>query len=71
MRLRVVCFLAALACGSGGGATDPPPPPPPGGTGPLVDVWVTTANQSKLLSRETDVRFATGAGGAAVTVAAS
>ena len=52
-------LLVMLACGHGG-ATDPgggivPPPP----TGDAVDVWMTTSNGAKLLSRESDVHLTT------------
>lgn len=37
-------------------------------TGSVVDIWLTTADQQKLLARETDVRFVTGSGGAATAI---
>ncbi|MBI2404105.1 MAG: glycosyl hydrolase [Gemmatimonadetes bacterium] len=43
---------------------------PPGGRGPAAEVWLTTADASKLLSREPDVRFGAdpGAGVARIEV---
>jgi len=60
-------LVLATTCGGGGkGATEPPPPPPP--TGPIVDVWVSTASGAKKLTQETDIRFGTGAGGTGTVI---
>ena len=70
MRVVSLVLLATLACG--GSSTDPDPgggggggPP---GTGPLVDVWLTTSTGSKKLSREADIRFDAGTGGAGTVI---
>ena len=56
-------FVTVAACG-GGGATDPvttPPPssPPPAGQLGSAQVWVTTADQAKLVSQDADIAFYT------------
>ncbi|MBV9880843.1 MAG: hypothetical protein JO180_10135 [Gemmatirosa sp.] len=53
-------LLGSAACGKTGtsaepGKTTPVTPTPP--NGPVVQVWVTTPDRVKLLSREADVRF--------------
>lgn len=59
--LRAITLLAALGCGSANTSAEPGPTPvtptPPVATGPVVQVWVTTPDRTKLLSREADVRF--------------
>ncbi len=54
-------LLALVACGGGGGATAPSPPTPPvtppAGALGAAQVWVTTGDQSKLLSQDADVNF--------------
>src|SRR6185437_16061371 len=58
-RAATLVLAAALACAPNGQPPDAPPAPPP--PGPAVQVWVTTGTGSKLLSRETDVHFDSGA----------
>jgi len=50
---------AVVACGRLAPGEPSPGPPPP--QGPPAQVWLTTGSGSKLLSRETDVHFDSGA----------
>jgi len=60
MRTAAAWTLAAVvACGRSAPGEPSPGPPPP--QGPPAQVWLTTASGSKLLSRETDVHFDSGA----------
>ena len=59
-RLPAWVLGALVACGRLAPGEPSPGSPPPGrgqGIGPSVQVWLTTASGSKLLSREADVRF--------------
>ena len=59
--------VLVTTCGGGGnGTTEPPPPPPP--TGPIVDVWVTTATGAKRLTQDPNIRFGTGTGGTGTVI---
>jgi glucosylceramidase len=51
----VAALVAALGCGSGGSPSEVAPPPVPvTPAGDPVQVWLTTADQNKLLSHEPD-----------------
>ncbi|HZI21932.1 MAG TPA: hypothetical protein VFD76_05430, partial [Gemmatimonadales bacterium] len=70
MTARLAWALSTLvACGrlAPGEPSPGSPPTGQGGTGPTVQVWLTTASGSKLLSREPDARFDTGAPPATIT----
>ncbi len=58
-RLPALALSTLVTCGRVT-PVEPSPGPPPGQgrtTGPTVQVWLTTASGSKLLSRDADVRF--------------
>ena len=57
-RASVWALGAVLACGRPAPGEPSPGPPP---QGPPAQVWLTTGTGSKLLSRETDVQFDSGA----------
>ncbi|HEX2780384.1 MAG TPA: hypothetical protein VHM30_12850, partial [Gemmatimonadaceae bacterium] len=62
-RTLLAAVVAVAACGGNKSSTEPrpiPPPPVPPPTGPAVAVWVTTANQSKLMSREPSATLTSG-----------
>src|SRR5712664_3986173 len=59
-RAVTLMLAAGLACASNGQPADAPPTPPPP-QGPPAQVWLTTGSGSKLLSREADVHFDSGA----------
>ncbi len=71
MTARLAWALSTLvACGRLAPGEPSPGSPPPGQgatTGPTVQVWLTTATGSKLLSREADVRFDSSAPPTSVT----
>src|SRR5213592_2954090 len=58
MRPPAWALVAIVACGRLTPGEPSPGPPPP--QGPPAQVWLTTGNGSKLLSRETDVHFDSG-----------
>ncbi len=59
MRPPAWALVAIVACGRLAPGEPSPGPPPP--RGPPAQVWLTTVDGSKLLSRETDVHFDSGA----------
>ena len=59
-RVATLVLAAGFACAPNGQPADAPPAPPPP-QGPAAQVWLTTATGSKLLSRESDVHFDSGA----------
>ncbi|HKG91929.1 MAG TPA: glycoside hydrolase family 30 beta sandwich domain-containing protein [Gemmatimonadaceae bacterium] len=61
MRSPIVALLVFAAACAGNGGTRPDPDPEPDPTGAPVEVYVSTGDRAKLLSRETDVRFRDGA----------
>src|SRR5215217_5233874 len=61
MRLTLLPLLVFAAACAGNGGTRPDPDPEPDPTGAPVEVYVSTGDRAKLLSRETDVRFRDGA----------
>ena len=68
-----VCLLAlavGVACASNGRAPgEPGPEPPHGPSGPAAQVWLTTPDGSKLLSRESDAHFDSGPAASITTIA--
>lgn len=61
----VALALLLAACGGGGGGATPPSPPPPEPRPVARDVrvWLTTGDQTRLLSREADLSFGADTGG--------
>jgi len=68
-----VCLLAlavGVACASNGRAPgEPGPGPPHEPSGPAAQVWLTTPDGSKLLSRESDAHFDSGPAASITTIA--
>lgn len=64
-------MLAMVLAGCGGAAgppTQPPPVPPTPPTAGAVHAWVTTGDQSRILSQDPDLAFTSGSPGAATVI---
>lgn len=60
-RAAAMLLAVTTACAGGNGGPAAPSPTPPGGdSGAVVDVWLTTADGAKRLSREPDLHFTSG-----------
>lgn len=58
-RISLLATFVLTACGSLADTSGPMPPV--GGSGPMVQAWVTTADRTRLLAREPDTAFGAGA----------
>src|SRR5439155_9012939 len=69
-RVCLLALAAGVACAPNGRAPgEPGPEPPHEPSGPAAQVWLTTPDGSKLLSRESDAHFDSGAAPSITTIA--
>ncbi|PYP14987.1 MAG: glycosyl hydrolase [Gemmatimonadetes bacterium] len=69
-RVFLLALAAGVACAPNGRAPgEPGPGPPPQPSGPAAEVWLTTPDGSRLLSREPDAHFDSGPAPSITTIA--